>query len=79
MQEDLKGIKIKATEWTEPIIVEGTNRNPYMQEDYQNKTDADGFITVEKGRLFDTNKHYLLPLPTKEILINPNLKQNPGW
>ena len=24
-------------------------------------------------------KHLLLPIPTKEIEINPALKQNPGW
>ena len=26
-----------------------------------------------------TDKRYLSPLPTDEITLNPNLKQNPGW
>lgn len=79
MKEDLKGIKIKGTAWTEPILIEGTDRNPYHQETYQNKTDADGFIIVETGRIFNPDKQYLLPLPMKEISINRNLEQNPGY
>ncbi|WP_427910507.1 RagB/SusD family nutrient uptake outer membrane protein [Parabacteroides chongii] len=23
--------------------------------------------------------HYYFPLPTEELVINKNLKQNPGW
>ncbi|MDR2121314.1 MAG: RagB/SusD family nutrient uptake outer membrane protein [Tannerella sp.] len=79
MKEDIKGIKIKGSEWTAPIFIEGIDRNPYAQEVYQNRTDANGFIIVETGRTFDPNKHYLLPLPTKEVAINPKLEQNPGW
>ncbi|KAA5452662.1 RagB/SusD family nutrient uptake outer membrane protein, partial [Bacteroides cellulosilyticus] len=25
------------------------------------------------------DKHYLYPLPTDQLQLNPNLKQNPGW
>lgn len=28
---------------------------------------------------FNPNRDYLLPLPTNELTLNPNLKQNPGW
>lgn len=28
---------------------------------------------------FNPDKHYLMPLPTNELTINPNLKQNPGY
>ena len=78
---DVKGIKIVGTPWANPIVVEGQDRNPYTDESWQNRTDANGFIIVESasGRSFDPNKHYLMPLPTKEILINPALEQNPGW
>ncbi|MBS1751712.1 MAG: RagB/SusD family nutrient uptake outer membrane protein [Bacteroidetes bacterium] len=78
---DVKGIKIVGTPWSSPIVVEGQDRNPYTDESWQNRTDANGFIIVESasGRSFDPNKHYLMPLPTKEILINPELKQNPNW
>jgi hypothetical protein len=34
----------------------------------------DGFL-----KIFDPNKHYLWPIPKKEIDLNPNLGQNPGW
>lgn len=78
---DVKGIKIVGTPWASPIVVEGQDRNPYTDEGWQDRTDANGFIIVEsgEGRTFDPDKHYLMPLPTKEILINPELKQNPRW
>lgn len=28
---------------------------------------------------FDPNKHYILPIPSQELGINTNLKQNQGW
>ncbi|WP_301706535.1 RagB/SusD family nutrient uptake outer membrane protein, partial [uncultured Parabacteroides sp.] len=37
-----------------------------------------GQITVLSQRLWD-DRQYLWPIPTKEILINKNLKQNPGY
>lgn len=77
----VKGIKIVGTPWANPIVVEGQDRNPYTDASWQSRTDANGFIIVEgaAGRFFDPNKHYLVPLPTKEILINPALEQNPNW
>ena len=81
MPKDVKGIRIVGTPWANPIVVEGYDRNPYTDASWQNNTDANGFIIVERssGRNFDVSKHYLLPLPTREILINPDLSQNPGW
>jgi len=40
-----------------------------------------GFINVHPTitKTFDPGKHYLFPLPRTEILLNPNLTQNPGW
>lgn len=73
MKEDIKGIKIKNSDWE--------NRKPYNDPSYQSRTDANGFLIVESSsdRSFDPSKDYLQPLPTKEILLNPALKQNPGW
>jgi len=31
------------------------------------------------GYGFNPEKDYLLPLPTNELTLNPNLQQNPGW
>lgn len=41
---------------------------------------TDGYTIVEgaSGRTFK-QKNYLRPLPAKQIELNPNLTQNPGW
>ncbi len=43
--------------------------------------DDDGFIVLQSAtsRTFDVNKNYLYPIPLREISLNPNLEQNPGW
>ena len=43
--------------------------------------DGNGFILRETvaDRTFDTGKHYLKPLPLRQLKINENLEQNPGW
>ena len=42
--------------------------------------DTDGCVIVEPSnkRTF-IEKHYLFPIPTRQILLNPQLTQNPGW
>jgi len=42
--------------------------------------DTDGSIIIEDAsqRSFE-EKHYLFPLPTRQLLLNPQLEQNPGW
>lgn len=82
MPQAIKGIKIVGTQWgTDPIIVSGIDKNPYLSADYQIKADANGILIAEPAtaRHFDPAKHYLRPLPTKEILINDKLEQNPEW
>ena len=74
MVQDIKGIKIKGTEWE--------NIAPYSGADWQARTDASGFLIAEpaSARIFDPDKHYLRPLPTLEIaLYAGKLEQNPGW
>jgi hypothetical protein len=34
---------------------------------------------VQSGYKFNLNRDYLSPIPTNELVLNPNLKQNPGW
>ncbi|MCT4587554.1 MAG: RagB/SusD family nutrient uptake outer membrane protein [Carboxylicivirga sp.] len=43
--------------------------------------DSNGYLIVEDAskREFDPQKHYLQPLPRRELLLNENLEQNPGW
>jgi len=38
-----------------------------------------GYCKLMALRYFDKTKHYLWPIPSKEILINENIKQNPGY
>jgi hypothetical protein len=48
--------------------------------------DDKGYIAPYKNNVigangfnFRTDRDYLNPLPTNQLLLNPNLKQNPGW
>lgn len=43
--------------------------------------DKNGFLLVQnaESRTFDVSKHYLFPLPLREVSLNPALEQNPGW
>ena len=71
LPQPIKGVKWAGTQWsTDPRY----SSNVFPQ-------DGEGFIIVEDAsvRSFDPNKHYLLPLPQRELLLNPNLEQNPGW
>lgn len=34
---------------------------------------------AKNGWQFDPEKNYLLPIPTNELVLNPQLKQNPGY
>lgn len=45
------------------------------------KLTPDNYILLQAAanRSFDPRKDYLWPLPTNEIAINPQLKQNPFW
>ncbi len=48
-------------------------------------TNPEGYIAphwnspAQNGWQFDPNKHYLKPLPSNEIVLNPSLEQNPGY
>ena len=68
---------------TRPV---GTMYTDDIKEIYPNeKVNEDGFIDPFRDYLnggaygFVETRDYLLPLPTNEITINPNLAQNPGW
>ena len=40
--------------------------------------DAEGNLIVDGSRSF-SEKNYLLPIPSQQIQLNPQLTQNPGW
>ncbi len=41
--------------------------------------DSDGTVVFRTDRVWNDAKHYLYPLPSDELQLNPNLNQNPGW
>lgn len=61
-----------------PDILLGANVGniPNLEVDVNN----DGYIMTSKGasRVYSA-KHYLYPIPSGQITLNPNLGQNPGW
>ena len=42
------------------------------------RVDSEGRVIWESGRKW-AEKNYLFPLPVDQLLLNKNLKQNPGW
>ena len=65
MPEDLLGIKYDGTWYA-------TNWTNMPREK------KDGYILLYSNRTWD-ERNYLLPLPSDELQLNPELKQNPGW
>lgn len=61
----------------------------FQEEDYNKIVDQlglkDGAVDIYSKRVtnptmnFQDPKHYLFPIPTNQIALNPNLKQNSGW
>lgn len=43
------------------------------------RANAEGYIVVSDGRVFNDPKHYLWPIPLEQLERNPKLNQNPGW
>lgn len=62
-------------------IAEEVCNNVYIQGYDVTKGKDGGFYTIVNvgDPLVFEKKHYLYPLPTKEILLNSALEQNPGW
>jgi hypothetical protein len=69
MPMNVLGVKWKGTRWETRWVVSG--KSPYP-------VDANGFLIFEDNRKW-ANKNYLLPIPTQQRLLNPNLDQNPDW
>ncbi|MCG6187342.1 RagB/SusD family nutrient uptake outer membrane protein [Maribellus maritimus] len=72
----IRGVQFKNTEYETAILEDGTLRYPYTPS-----LDNDGNIIVEPEdqRSFKIERDYLEPIPSEELLKNPNLAQNPNW
>jgi hypothetical protein len=77
--DDLKRWKTAETEL--PMPVEGIK---WTGTEWQTKWPgissqvANGNLRLEGNRMW-ADKNYLLPIPSQQIALNPNLVQNPGW
>jgi hypothetical protein len=70
MPMNLLGVKWKGSRWETRWLVNGNPPFP---------VDANGNLILETGRKW-TDKNYLLPVPTQQIQLNPQLgPNNPGW
>lgn len=78
--------------WKEGKLLEETVRGmKFVQSVYPGVVvgkdiflDANGYILpylkpLPNGRVFNESRHYFFPIPTEELILNPQLKQNPGW
>ncbi|MCB4797911.1 RagB/SusD family nutrient uptake outer membrane protein [Neotamlana laminarinivorans] len=77
--------------WRAHSLFDGDQpRGAYLEDGIVNTTidasgvsvDSDGFILpfASTGDYnFDESRAYLLPIPSDELQLNPNLTQNPGW
>lgn len=65
MPQDFVGVHVTGTEY-------GRTNFPAARKD------AEGRVIWESGRQW-AEKNYLFPLPIDQLLLNKNLKQNPGW
>jgi len=79
--DDLKRWHIAHIELTKPVLGVRWAGTEYATK-YTNKpaltADGDVIADAASERKF-TEKNYLIPIPTNQIQLNPNLTQNPGW
>ena len=79
--DDLKRWKTAEIEMPKNILGikwEGTEFQTRWGTASAQPKDADGCLIMEGGRMW-SEKNYLLPLPTDQLQLNPNLGQNPQW
>ena len=67
-------------EGTKPVVA-GAQILKLGSEIVLENGNAGGNIVINNHitKKFNETKDYLYPIPTQEILLNPNLKQNPNW
>lgn len=81
LPQSVLSIKVEGTQWnSQTIVIEG---NSYASKFYNTPASQleNGFKILQSGsqRAFDARKNYLLPLPTRQVALNDQLQQNPGW
>ena len=69
MSRPLLGVKYIGTEYQSNW---GSSNAPTQQKD------AEGCLIMDDNRTW-SDKNYLYPIPSDQLQLNPQLKQNPGW
>lgn len=79
--DDLKRWKTAETEMPMDILGIKWTGTEYQTKYWPGCTvprNAQGYLVFETDRKWH-EKNYLFPIPTDQLQLNPNLKQNPGW
>lgn len=74
-------VKVTGSQWSnKTITIDGSSYTSYFYNTPTSQLE-NGFKVLQPGaqRKFDPKKNYLLPIPTKQISLNPDLTQNPSW
>lgn len=77
--DDLKRWKTAEVEMPMDILgIQHTGTDWATQWNTSQTTNEEGCLILETGRQWAT-RNYLLPLPSDQRQLNPNIGQNPGW
>jgi hypothetical protein len=79
--DDLKRWKTAETEMPQDVLGiqwDGTQFQTSWGAASSQSRNADGCLIMESGRTWG-ERNYLLPIPTDQLQLNPNLGQNPKW
>lgn len=74
-------IKVTRTQWDAPAVTIDGNHTPGIFYNLSASQLENGTKVLQPSgqSSFNPAKHYLLLLPTKQISLNLELEQNPGW
>ena len=80
----IKGWKPKGAKREQFLKIATPQETPVVLAQFP--VDAEGYIFPYKNNVvgangynFRTDRDYLLPIPTNQLQLNPNMEQNPGW
>lgn len=90
LNEPVRGLKFQVNQYYQynsngDLIIENGNPKPHIVVGKDIYLDEKGYIIPyfktlpDNERSFDESKDYYFPIPIEDIVLNPNLTQNPGW
>ena len=81
LPKSLLSVKVTGTQWAlQTITINGSTTTSRFYNLPANQLE-NGFKVLQPAseRSFNAAKHYLLPIPSQQISLNPKLEQNPNW